>query len=230
MKYTAEYKWLESYLNDDSFWLEDVISWDDTFDLFFLDYNIFSFLTSAFFVNTHFFLDSFTKMSFLDILFFSETDSTNSSRELFDFIMWDLLSLINTNSFFFQFLFTTDYQDFFTTILHHNPELVLALVDFSNSYWVSYVMSYLPSSVFDVYNDSLYSVIEEFTEYMVMFMVFVWFVIWVEIIMSNFIKLELSTFCFHFLKKLDFNLKLPLKPSSFISSILVWWFLLLMMI
>lgn len=91
--------------------------------------------------------------------------------------MWDLLSLINTNSFFFQFLFTTDYQDFFTTILHHNPELVLALVDFSNSYWVSYVMSYLPSSVFDVYNDSLYSVIEEFTEYMVMFMVFVWFVI-----------------------------------------------------
>lgn len=177
MKYTAEYKWLESYLNDDSFWLEDVISWDDTFDLFFLDYNIFSFLTSAFFVNTHFFLDSFTKMSFLDILFFSETDSTNSSRELFDFIMWDLLSLINTNSFFFQFLFTTDYQDFFTTILHHNPELVLALVDFSNSYWVSYVMSYLPSSVFDVYNDSLYSVIEEFTEYMVMFMVFVWFVI-----------------------------------------------------
>ena len=99
MKYTAEYKWLESYLNDDSFWLEDVISWDDTFDLFFLDYNIFSFLTSAFFVNTHFFLDSFTKMSFLDILFFSETDSTNSSRELFDFIMWDLLSLINTNSY-----------------------------------------------------------------------------------------------------------------------------------
>jgi len=55
MKFNAEFNWLESYLDNDSLWLEDVLNWDETFDLILSDYNIFSFLTSAFFVNSHFF-------------------------------------------------------------------------------------------------------------------------------------------------------------------------------
>jgi hypothetical protein len=27
MKFTTEYTWLESYLEDDALWLEDVLSW-----------------------------------------------------------------------------------------------------------------------------------------------------------------------------------------------------------
>jgi hypothetical protein len=174
VKFTAEYSWLESYLDNDSFWLEDVLSWDETFELALSDYNLFFFFTSAFFVNSHFFLDSITKMSFLDILFFSETDSYNASRELFDFIMWDHLSFISNNFFFSQFLFYTNYQDFISTVLHHSPELTLALSEFTNSYWLNYAMSYLPSASFDVFSDSFHSSISEFMDYMILFMVFVW--------------------------------------------------------
>lgn len=177
MQFHAEYTWLYSYLNDDSFWLEDIISWDETFDLLLSDYNIYHFLTSPFFVNAHFFLDSCTKMSFLDVLFLSETDTFDSSRELFDFIMWDHLSFISNNFFHSQFLFYTNYQDFFVLVLHNSPELTLALVDFTNSYWVSTAMSYLPSAAFDVFTDSLFNSVEEFNALMFLYVAYMWLVI-----------------------------------------------------
>jgi len=96
--------------------------------------NVYQFLTSAFFVNVHFFVDSITKVSFLDTLFSVESNTATASRELFDLIMWDHLSAISTNFFFAQFLFYTDYQDFFVVVLHHSPELMMAVEDFLNSY------------------------------------------------------------------------------------------------
>jgi len=101
MRSYAEYNWLQSYFDNDAFWLEDVVSWDESFELFLSDYNIFFFLTSPFFVNVHFFLDSVVKMSFLDVLLFSESDEFAASREFFDFVMWDTLSYVNTNFFFY---------------------------------------------------------------------------------------------------------------------------------
>ena len=92
MRSYAEYNWLQSYFDNDAFWLEDVVSWDESFELLLSDYNVFFFLTSPFFVNVHFFLDSIVKMSFLDVLLFSESDEFSSSREFFDFVMWDNLS------------------------------------------------------------------------------------------------------------------------------------------
>jgi hypothetical protein len=73
-------------------------------------------------------------MSFLDVLLLTETDSFNSSRELFDFLMWDNLSYLSTTFFFSQALYYTDYQDFFVVVLYHSPELSLAVTDFVNSY------------------------------------------------------------------------------------------------
>jgi hypothetical protein len=133
MRSYSEYNWLQSYFDNDAFWLDDVISWDESFDLFLSDYNIFFFLTSPFFVNIHFFLDSFVKMSFLDVLLLSETDSNFFSRELFDFVMWDNLYYLSNTFFFSQVLYYTDYQDFFVVVLYHSPELTLALNDFTNS-------------------------------------------------------------------------------------------------
>ncbi len=49
MQFTAEYSWLESYLDNDAFWLEDVLSWDETFDLAFSDYNLYFFFYKFFF-------------------------------------------------------------------------------------------------------------------------------------------------------------------------------------
>lgn len=178
MKYTAEYQWLESYLNNDSFWLEDVLSWDDTINLFLVDSNILSFLITTFFVNTHLFLDSITKMSFLDILFYTETDTLNSSRELFDFTMWDLSSYISSNFFIFQFIFFTDYQDFLLTSSHHAPEINIAIIDYINTYWINYITEYTPSAVFDVYYDSLSSsIFSQITDFFIMFIIFTWLVV-----------------------------------------------------
>ncbi len=186
MQFYSEYNWLSSYLNNDSFWLEDVISWDESFDLLLSDYTVYHFLTSSFFINSHFFLDSCTKMSFLDILFFSETDTFNNSRELFDFIMWDHLSFISTNFFYSQFLFYTDYQNFFVLVLHNSPELTLALVDFTNSYWVNATLNYLPSAAFDTFTDSLINSSEELNTLLMLFVLFIWLLIlFINIVRNN---------------------------------------------
>lgn len=177
MKFTAEFNWLESYLDNDTFWLEDVLNWDETFDLVLSDYNLFSFLTSAFFVNSHFFLDSLTKMSFIDVMFFQESDSQNFSKELFDLMMWDNLTSIYNTFLSLQMIFYTDYQDFMVLILHHSPELSLALVDYVNTYWLNSTLSSTPSAVFDVFSDSMNSSLSEFIEYFVAFFAFVWGII-----------------------------------------------------
>lgn len=177
MQFTAEYTWLESYLDNDSLWLEDALNWDDVFDLATADYNIFSFLTSAFFFNSHFFLDSITKLSFLDILFLTESNNVNVSRELFDYVMWDLVSFIYNSFLPTQLLFFTDYQDFIVLILHHSPELSLAILDFINIYWLNSAIGVNPSSVFDTFNDSLASSLSEFLEYFIAFFVFMWGVV-----------------------------------------------------
>lgn len=174
MKFSAEFNWLESYLDNDAFWLEDVLTWDETFDLVLSDYNVFAFLTSAFFVNSHFFLDSFTKMSFLDVMFFNETESKEFSNELFTLFMFDNVSFIYNTFLNLQVLFYTDYQDYLTILLHHSPELSLALTDYVQTYWANSTMNYTPSAVFDVFNDSLNSSLSEFLEYFVGFFAFTW--------------------------------------------------------
>ena len=174
MRSYSEYNWLQSYFDNDAFWLDDVISWDESFDLFLSDYNIFFFLTSPFFVNIHFFLDSFVKMSFLDVILLAETDSKLFSRELFDFVMWDNLYYLSNTFFYSQVLYYTDYQDFFVVVLYHSPELTLALNDFVSSYWLNAAISLVPHAVFDIFSDSLNSSIDELVKYMFLFIAFIW--------------------------------------------------------
>jgi len=44
------------------------------------------------------------------------------------------MSFITTTFLPLQFLFYTDYQDFMVLVLHHSPELSMALVDYVNTY------------------------------------------------------------------------------------------------
>lgn len=173
----AEYAWLESYLNNDSLWLEDALNWDEAFDLALSDITIYSFLTTPFFYNNHFFTDSLIKLSFLDIIFLIETNKTTYSKELYDFFIWDLTSLIYNKFLPLQFLFYTDYQDFVMIILYYCPELTLALTDFINLYWTNSTLNYNTSAVFDLYFDSLNSAISEFLEYFLLFFCFVWVIV-----------------------------------------------------
>jgi len=177
MKFTAEYSWLESYLDNDSLWLEDVLNWDETFDLVLSDYNIFSFIINPFFVNSHLFLDHIVKMSFLDIIFFNETDTLNSPKELYEILMWDNLSFIHNTFLSLQMFFYTDYQDFLVLVLHHSPELSLALLDYVNYYWLNSTINSTPYAVFDIFSDSLTLAVSEFLEYFVAFFSFMWGVI-----------------------------------------------------
>lgn len=170
----AEYSWLESYLDNDSLWFEDAVNWEEAFDLVLSDFTIYNFLTTPFFFNSHFFLDSFVKLSFLDIMFLLETDKVTYSRELYDLFVWDLTSNIYNKFLPLQFLFYTDYQDFVVILLYYSPELMLALTDFINSYWLNSALNYTPSIVFDLFNDSLNTAISEFMEYIILFFSFVW--------------------------------------------------------
>ena len=177
MQFTTEYTWLESYLDNDSLWLDDVVSWDDAFDLATTDYNVFSFLTSPFFINSHFFLDSLTKLSFLDILFLNETKQDLESKEFFELVMWDI-SLFLSNSFLpSQLLFYTDYQDFIVIILYHSPELTLALSDFINTYWLNSVLYIDLGAACDTFNDSFASSLVELLDFSIAVFFFLWGII-----------------------------------------------------
>lgn len=118
-------------------------------------------------------------MSFLDVLFISENSGFNASRELFDFVMWDVLSYLNTTFFFSQALYYTDYQDFFNVLIYHSPELILAMSEFNTSYWFNSALHAVPSSTFDTFTDSINSVFDELLKYLFVFVMFIWVFIFV---------------------------------------------------
>ena len=136
----AEYSWLESYLDNDNLWLEDAVNWEEAFDLVLSDFTIYNFLTTPFFFNSHFFIDSFTKLSFLDVMFLIETNKNTYSRELYDLFIWDLTSTVYNKFLPLQFLFYTDYQDFMVILLYYSPELMLALTDYVNIFWLNKIL------------------------------------------------------------------------------------------
>lgn len=160
-----EYTWLESYLDNDMLWLEDSLNWDEVFDLILSDFNVYSFLFTSFFYNSHFFLDSLIKLSVLDIMLITESTKQFYVKELFTVFIWDLLTLIYNKFLILQFLFYTDYQDYLILLLHYSPELILALNDYINIYWIQSTLNYSTAAVFDLFNDSVNSSISEFMEY-----------------------------------------------------------------
>lgn len=146
-------------------WLEDSLNWDEVFDLILSDFNAYSFLFTSFFYNSHFFLDSLIKLSVLDIMLITESTKQFYVKELFTVFIWDLLTLIYNKFLILQFLFYTDYQDYLILLLHYSPELILALNDYINIYWIQSTLNYSTAAVFDLFNDSVNSSISEFMEY-----------------------------------------------------------------
>ncbi len=173
----VEYSWLESFLDNDSLWLEDVLNWEDSFDVALSDFTIYNFFTTSFFFNSQFFLDSFVKLSFLDIIFLLESNKTTYTRELYDLFIWDVTSSFSIKFLPLHFLFYTDYQDFIATLLYYSPELILALNDYINIYWYNSFLNFTPSAVYDLFNDSINSSISEFVEYFILFFFFIWIVV-----------------------------------------------------
>lgn len=170
----VEYSWLESYLDNDSLWLEDALNWEESFDIVLTDFTIYNFFTTSFFFNSQFFLDSFVKLSFLDIILLLENNKNTNTRELYDLFIWDTVSSFSIKFLPLQFLFYTDYQDFVVTLVYYSPELILALSDYITLYWSNFSVNYTPSGVYDLFSDSINSSVSEFTEYVFLFFFFVW--------------------------------------------------------
>ena len=173
MKFSTEYNWYTSYVDTDMLWLEDVMNWDDVFELATSEYNVFGLITTAFFLNTHHFLDWCVKISMLDLLFINEIDLDVRPKTLFSSIIWDY-SLTFTNVLFsLPTLFYSDFQDLTLMIAYFTPELVFGLRDFVSVSWVNSSFEYSPSAAFDVYQDMTGTATSEFTDYFSAFYPFV---------------------------------------------------------
>jgi hypothetical protein len=91
--------------------------------------------------------------------------------------MWDLVASFFTTFLPLQFFFFTNYQDFIFIVLQHSPEISLAILDFLNIYWVNYTLNSIPSTVFDIFNDSTSSSLSEILDYFFVFFTFAWGVV-----------------------------------------------------
>lgn len=174
MQYSVLHDWTYSFTELDTLFIDDVLNWDETTDLATTDYNIFAFVSIAFFPASHFFIDNLTKISFLDLLFSNIEISQYSTQHLFLFFVYDLNTFVNNNFLLTQTLFFTDYQDFFILLLYHSPELVFAINDYFLLYFTTNLVNQTPSIVFDTYSDSLNITFSEFLEYFLLFCVFIW--------------------------------------------------------
>lgn len=171
----AEYQWLHEYTNNPQFWAEDVLSWDDSFSLALSDYSLFTLLTSSFFVKTYIYLDLFTKTSFVDILNISESVDFLDAQEFYNAVMWDLAEAIQVYFFSYQFIFYTNYQDFFSIVLYHSPELLLAIINFISTYVDSNTLAYLTSYGSRFFNDSVILATLKLANVLLLLCVWMWF-------------------------------------------------------
>lgn len=173
----AEYSWLAVFLETDSLWYEDSLNWDEVFDLCVADFSLLHALFNSYFNNSFTFISSFTKLSILDVLLLTFTDKYNFAKELFDFFILDIYFLFNANFYFLNFLFFTDYQDFFSLVLYYSPELILAVSDFANIYLNNSAFLTTIAATYDMYADVLSTVWSEFTESLLLFYYFIWLII-----------------------------------------------------
>lgn len=165
----SEYFWHISYIDTDILWLEDSTNWDESFELTILEYSLVSLLTASFFLNKHHFLDWFVKLSFLDVIFMSNTLSPKTGSattvKLYQSTLWDSFSELPNRFLILPFLFYSDFQDLLVLMIYYTPELVLGLkatlaLFSTNASFVS-----VPASVFDSYQDSTGATGSELTEY-----------------------------------------------------------------
>lgn len=134
MKFQAGYEWLHPYVSSHKFWVEDVLTWEDSFNFATTDYTLFSLLTLPFFSNLYIHLTSFSKLSVLDVFIMYENVDFLENQEFYNAIIWDLSEMIQILFYSSQFIYYTSSQDFSTLLLYHSPELVIPFIEFILTY------------------------------------------------------------------------------------------------
>ena len=176
MKFTSEFNWYMSYIDTDMLWLEESLNWDDVFEISTSEYNMFSILTVAAFLNTHHLIDWCVKFSVLDLLLLSEVHIALTFKIFYQSILYDDTSTFISLMLQLPHLFYSDFQDLISTLLYYSPDLVLVISDLITTHWIGASMLLLPSIVFDSFQDSTSSSNAEFTEYLIAFLPFVVYV------------------------------------------------------
>lgn len=169
-----DYSWFKFYNGSDSLWLDDSINWDSVSDLAWGDLLLANMWVMPTFISTHIFLDSWQKHSFLDVWLQEEVQAELRGTSFREVFFWDLVQTFQINFFFLQFLFFTDFQNLLTLLLHHAPELLLALLDYFTFHWWRNFYVTSPSAGFDSFYDALSSHHVELYTYFVAFFVFAW--------------------------------------------------------
>lgn len=169
--------WFKFYNSCDSLWLDDALNWDMVADMAWGDIFLTNIWAMPTFVNVHIFLDSWQKNAFLDFWLLEEGTSPQKNTTFQSAFFWDLLPTFQTHFFFLQFLFFTDFQNLFTLLTYHAPELLLALLEYVMYYWWQNFYFTAPSAGFDSFSDSLTSQPLEMYIYWVAFFIFTWITI-----------------------------------------------------
>lgn len=169
-----EYQWLESFLLNDTLWLNDSLNWDDVFEITISDLTVWSFFVTPFFKNSHFFIDFIVKFSFLDNFLIFGLNSSDYVLELYDFFIWDLAQSLSIKFAWVHLLYFADNQDTILLVMKYNPELVLPLLDFCDDVFDQFTINYLPSAMSDIYMDSLETTVNEVLNYCSLFIFFIW--------------------------------------------------------
>lgn len=178
MSLSFEYLWFDSFLNSNyTTWLDGSISWEEVFSLTLNEVTLVNSIFSAVFPTVKVFLDSFTKLSFLDTILLFDLNSFSDSNELFFLFCSEFLFYLNIKYVFAQFLFYTDYQDYFLILLYYSPELILSLTEFFTTFFDNGVFNYQPSTWTDLFNDQLSLNVSEFTEYLILLVYYFWFIV-----------------------------------------------------
>lgn len=172
------------------------------------NFNIYSFLSSSFFINTFFFSDSLVKFSFMDLLFLIETSKINYNRELYDLFFWDaLLSFnlffINNNVFFY-----TNFQDITILTSYYSPELIIVFLDYTKNFIEKISFSNSSYVIYDLFSDKLFITTSQLVSYF--FMTF--FYVWVITILFNIFK------SFNFFKYSFFYMNMIYYNAFFVSK------------
>lgn len=176
MKFTSEFNWYISYIDTDMLWLEESLNWDDVFEISTSEYNIFSILTAAAFLNTHHLVDWCVKFSVLDLLLLSDVHTALTSKLFYQSILYDDTSTFISLMLQLPHLFYSDFQDIISTLLYYSPDLILVISDLITTHWIGASMLLVPSTVFDSFQDSTSSSNAEFTEYLIAFLPFLTYV------------------------------------------------------
>lgn len=170
---------MSTYKFSDQAWLSDSLNREKVLDLVTADWSLVSFIFQSSFINQHLQTDHLVKVTHLDIILLQNI--LYKSQVLYHSLLNDVVTGILNYSLSSLPSFQSDYQDMFSNILLLSPELVLALNEFVDTFYLQKTVNMTPTAVFDSFNNVLNFYSTEGTVYFMLFVLYTWFVSYITL-------------------------------------------------